>query len=347
MDRRRAGWRRRGGRLSRTAFLTGATGFIGSRLARTLHEQGWALRCLVRRPERATALESLGAELVAGDIDDIAALARGLDGATLACHLAALYDIGVVDADAMERINVGGTRAFLEAIARAGTPRALYVSTTAALGPVAAGEGNETSSYDGPYPTAYHRTKTAAHRLALGAQAGGAPLVIVAPANVYGPGDHGPNARFLGDLLAGRVPALLSPPAWLSFAHVDDVVAGVAAAAERGETRGVYVLSGEHESVNAFADRAMRLAGKRAPRLRVPVPLAAATGALLDLVARPTGLRLPISRESVAIGGRGRWLHSHARATRELGYAPRSIDDGLPGTVSELVARRARGGSAT
>jgi dihydroflavonol-4-reductase len=284
---------------------------------------------------------------VRGDVNDRAALDRGLQGATLACHLAATYDIGIVDERAMERSNVGGTRTFLEAVAAAATPRALYVSTTAAMGTVAEGEGDETSSYDGPYPTAYHRTKTEAHRLALAAQRAGTPLVIAAPANVYGPGDEGPNARFLRDLLAGRVPALLSPPAWFSYAHVDDVVAGLVAAAERGTPEGVYVLSGEHESVNSFADRALRLAGKRAPRLRMPVALAAVSGAVLDVIARPTGLRFPITRESVAVGGRGRWLHGHARASAELGYTPRPLDAGLPETVNWLLHRHAKGGTAT
>ena len=114
-------------------FLTGGSGFIGSRLVRVLRSRGDRVRCLVRDPNRAGGLARLGAELVAGDITDTSALARGLAGAESAIHLAAVYDVGVVDKAAMERTNVEGTSAFLDAISRARTPRSIHVSTTVAL----------------------------------------------------------------------------------------------------------------------------------------------------------------------------------------------------------------------
>ncbi|MBI4544236.1 MAG: NAD-dependent epimerase/dehydratase family protein, partial [Gemmatimonadetes bacterium] len=266
-----------------------------------------------------------------------------LDGAEVAYHLAAAYEIGVVDERAMERANVGGTQAFLGAVEAAGTARAVYVSSTAALGPVPEGEGDEDTRYApaGRYPSAYHRTKAAAHRLALEAQRRGLPLVIVCPAFVYGPGDHGPGGRFIADLLAGRVPGLLTRPAWFSYVHVDDVAQGLVLAGERGAPGAVYVLSGEHASLNEFAARVARLAGRRPPLLRFPVPLARLTGALLDVVSRATGLRFPITREGVDAVARHRWLHSHERATRELGWRPRPLAEGLPETV-EWFARQVR-----
>ncbi len=190
----------------RLVFLTGATGFIGTRLARRLAEGGAGLRCLVRPTSRTGELERLGAELFVGETWDEAAVARGLAGAELAYHLAGYYDIGVVDAAAMRRTNVEGTRVFLAAIEGAGTARVVHVSTTVALGPVAAGEGDEGSEHGPRFTSEYERTKTAAHRLAVAAQRRGLPVVIVAPANVYGPGDEGPNGRFVKDLLAGRIP---------------------------------------------------------------------------------------------------------------------------------------------
>jgi nucleoside-diphosphate-sugar epimerase len=301
----------------------------------------------VRDPSKADVLRALGAKLVAGHVNDAAAIDAGLAGADIAFHLAAIYDVGVVDVAALERVNVEGTRTFLDALQRAGTPRAVYASTIAALGPVPEGEGDENSRYSGPYPSTYHRTKTEAHELALRAQAGGLPLVIVAPGNVYGPGDQGPNGRFLADVLAGRVPGMLRNPAWYSYVHVNDVVSGFIAAAERGETSGVYVLSGEHESVNGFAARAAKLAGRRPPPLRIPGPLAAATGAVLDVVTRLTGKRFPFSRESVAVGARDRFLHGYGRAARELGYAPRPISEGLPEMIEWLQRRRGSPRSAT
>jgi dihydroflavonol-4-reductase len=324
----------------RLAFLTGATGFIGSRLARQLAARGDRLRCLVRAGSDTTDLERLGAEIVVGELTDAATIERALADVDLAYHLAAIYDVGVVDAAALERTNVGGTRAFLEAVKRAGTPRAIYVSTTAALAPVEKGEGDETSEVPpgASFPSVYHRTKTEAHRLARKAQGRGLPLVVVCPAFVYGPGDHGPGGRFTTDLLAGRVPGLLMRAGWFSYVHVDDVVEGMLRAGELGRPGAVYILSGEHASVDDFAGRVCALAGKRPPRLRFPVPLAWLTGAILDVISRLTGMRFPISRENVQVTGGLRWVHSHATATRELDWHPRTLAEGLPETVADHLA---------
>lgn len=329
----------------RLIFLTGATGFIGSRLARELVSRGERIRCLVREGSDTSDLERLGAELVVGELTDSAVIERALAGVDVAYHLAAIYDVGIVDARALERTNVGGTRAFLEAVERAGTPLAVYVSTTVALAPVERGEGDETSEV-GPgakFPSVYHRTKTEAHRLAREAQGRGLPLVIACPAFVYGPGDRGPGGRFTADLLAGRVPGLLSTPAWFSYVHVDDVVDGLLRAGIGGPPGAVYVLSGEHASVNDFAERVCAIAGVRPPRLRFPAGLAWVTGAVLDVVSRLTGLRFPISRETVQVTGRGlRWVHSYATAARELDWEPRSLAEGLPPTVEWFMKERRR-----
>ena len=315
-------------------YITGGTGFIGERLTRRLLERGEQVRCLVRSPERAARLKQLGAELVQGDVADESAHLDGMRDARLAFHLAAIYDVGIVDRRALERTNIEGTRAFLSAVEKAKTARVVYTSSTVALGPTGSGDREPRDAYDGPYPTHYHRTKAEAHRLARAAQARGLPLIIVCPAYVYGPGDNGPGGRFLSDLLRRRVPALLTAPTTFSYVYVDDVVEALIVAAERGRVGEVYILSGEAATVNRFAERAAKLAGTKPPFLRFPAPLAGATGMLLDVIARPTGWRFPISRETVAVGSAGEWLHTHERATRDLGYAPRSLDQGLPETIA-------------
>lgn len=320
-------------------FMTGATGFIGRGLARLLAGRGYRLRCLVRSPERAAVLGALGAELLVGDASDEAAMRKGLDGARFACHLAGTYDLGTVDQDAMRRVNVDGTRAFLGALRTASVERALYTSTTAALGP-AEDVGSDDDVYSGPYPSIYHRTKTEAHRLAVAAQQEGLPLVIICPALVYGPGDRGPSGRYVMDVLRHRVPGLSTKPAWFSYAHVDDVARGMADALERGRNGVTYVLSGEHESVNEFTKRIARLGGTWAPPLRVPPFMIRVTGSIMDAAGRLTGARLPVSRELADTAATGaRWVHSHARASAELGYAPRTLDEGLPEVVREAQAR--------
>ena len=324
----------------RVTFVTGATGFLGSRLARALLERGDRLRCLVRDPRRAAALEAAGAELIPGDVTDPVAMEHGCRDAELACHLAAVYDLGVVDSALIERVNVDGTAEFLRAARTAAVPRTLYVSTTGALGPVEEGAGDEMSSWQGPFPSLYHRTKTRAHQLARAAQDAGDPVVIVCPAAVYGPGDHGPGGRFLLDIVRGRLPGFLSDPATFSYVHVDDAVAGLLAAADRGRAGATYVFSGDVLTINEFGTRAARLAGRKPPRLRFPTSLALATGALLDALSRSTGHRFTMSRESVRVSAGYRWVHSHDLATRELDWHPRSVDEGLPGTV-EWVKRLA------
>ncbi len=329
----------------RVYFLTGATGFIGSRLARRLLAGDGAtgatgatgaarLRCWARPTSDTSELERLGGEIVRGDLLDVDGLARALAGADVAFHLAAIYDVGLVDAAAMERTNVGGTGAFLEAVERSGVPRAVYVSTTAALGPVREGEGDESTEHGPRYVSVYERTKAEAHRLALAAQVRGLPLIIACPAMVYGPGDHSPNGRYIRDLIRGRLPGLPLHPSWFSYVHVDDVAEGIILAAERGASRSVYVLSGEYRSLNDFSQEVARLAGVRLPVLRFPAFAVRLTGSLADAVSRATGWRLSVTRETADFSLAGRVLHSHARATRELGWQPRTRAEGLPETIA-------------
>ena len=315
-------------------YVTGATGFIGARLTRRLLERGERVRILVRDPARAEKLKALGAELVQGDVADEATHRAGLRDAHLAFHLAAIYDVGVVDHRALERTNIEGTRAFLSAIATAQTPRAVYTSSTVALGPTRTDGEEPREAYAGPYPSHYHRTKAEAHRLARAAQERGQPIIIVCPAFVYGPGDNGPGGRFVRDLLRRRVPALLTAPSRLSFVHVDDVVDGLIAAGQRGQLGETYILNGEAASLNHYAARVAKLGATRPPVLRFPPALARMTGVVLDAIARPTGLQFPLSREAVTTTSGGDWIHGRARSERDLGYAPRSLDQGLPETVA-------------
>ncbi|MGH8647631.1 MAG: NAD-dependent epimerase/dehydratase family protein, partial [Gammaproteobacteria bacterium] len=189
---------------TRRVFLTGATGFIGTRLAERLGASGYTLRCLVRTDARATRLRELGAEILLGNVTDRALLERGMQDCELAYHVAAIYDLGVLNPSVMQQTNVEGTRAFLEAAGASRIRKAVYVSTTVALGPSSEGESENVTEYDGPYPSAYHRTKAQAHRLAREAQTRELPLIIVCPAYVYGPGDEGPAGRFIADLLRRR-----------------------------------------------------------------------------------------------------------------------------------------------
>jgi dihydroflavonol-4-reductase len=300
----------------------------------------------VRNRQRAADLVTLGADLIDGDAGDEAAVRRGMAGVDVAFHLAGIYDIGVVDREQLEHVNVHATRIFLDALESAGVARGVHVSSTVALGP-ANGRTDLDTPHAGPFPSVYHRTKTEAHWLARRAQQSGAPVVIVCPAFVYGPGDAGPPGRLIEDLIRGRVPGLLADPAVMSYVFVDDAAAAIAAAGDRGANGAVYVVGGEPHTINHFAERVCALLGKRAPRLRFPVPLASATGRLLDGVARVTGARFSISLESIRATARHSWHHDDREAREQLGHAPRSLEEGLPPTVEwfRREIRGVRGGS--
>ncbi|HUP88633.1 MAG TPA: NAD-dependent epimerase/dehydratase family protein [Longimicrobiales bacterium] len=314
-------------------YVTGATGFIGSRVARRFLERGEKVRCLVRNAARATELQRLGAELVTGDLADEATHLRAIDGARAAIHLAAIYDLGLVDRGALERTNVDGTRAFLNAAEKSGIDRTIYISTTVALGPVVSQPTEPVEAYDGPYHSVYHETKSEAHRLARAKQRAGVPLIIVCPSFVYGPGDDGPGGRFIRDIAGRKLPALLSAPSSFAYVYVDDVADGIIAALDRGVPGETYLLTGPFATMNEFAQSVARTAGVKAPRMRMPVGVARALGAMLDPVARLTGIRFPITAEGIRTTAIDRWLHTHERAKRDLGYAPRSLDSGLRETV--------------
>ncbi|HYC77769.1 MAG TPA: NAD-dependent epimerase/dehydratase family protein, partial [Planctomycetota bacterium] len=170
----------------------------------------------------------------------------------------------------------------------------------------------------------------------------GARVVIACPAYVYGPGDAGPGGRFISDLLRGRVPALVSETAWFSFVHVDDAVEGLVRVGDSGRIGAVYVLSGEALSFHDWVRAVAAAAGAKVPPLRIPATLARTTGRLLDRVSRTTGWRFPLTAEGIELVARGRWLHPHDRATRELGWTPRSVAEGLPETVAWFRAKQAR-----
>lgn len=315
-------------------YITGATGFIGSRVASRLLQRGERIRCLVRSRTKAGPLVAAGAELIEGDLTDIETHARGMQGARAAIHLAAIYDIGVVDRDALWRTNVEGTRAFLSGVRRAGGgARCVFVSSTVALGPCAGGEPTE--AYDGPYHSIYHHTKAESHRLARAAQHEGLPVVIVCPSFVYGPGDEGPAGRLIDDLRARRLPALLSEPSTFSYVYVDDVADGIVAALDRGQLGGVYVLSGEEATLTDYALQVCSKAGVKPPRWRFPLGLAKLVGAVLDPLSRLTKIRFPITSEAVRTTTSDPWRHAHARASHDLDYRPRSLADGLRATLRD------------
>jgi dihydroflavonol-4-reductase len=234
-------------------FVTGGTGFIGQPLVQHLLETGANVTVLVRQPNSPAAqtLQNLGATLVQGDVLKSETLRQPMQSADLLIHNAGIYEYGVTQAaaDKMQQVNVQGTRQTLEAALEAGVKKSVYVSTTVAYGASENAPRDETYRRSLPYGSHYERSKTEAHRVALEMQQRGLPLTIVCPNAVVGANDH----SMFGYLLRLYLLGLLPPVGWnkdvmLSLVHLEDVVRGIAQAAQHGKVGETYFLCGEAHS---------------------------------------------------------------------------------------------------
>ena len=227
-------------RNDKTTLLTGATGFVGSAVARTLAARGHALRLLVRPTSDRRNLAGLDGEIIEGDLTDEASLARAAAGCRFVVHVAADYRIWVPDPGAMQRANVEGTRAVMRAALAAGAERVVYCSSVAALGlrPDGAAADETTPVAEADIVGVYKRSKYAAEQAVLAmVREEGLPAVVVNPAAPVGPRDikPTPTGRMIVDAACGRMPAYVDTG--INVVHVDDVAEGHALALERGANR--------------------------------------------------------------------------------------------------------------
>jgi farnesol dehydrogenase len=321
-------------------LMTGATGFLGRRTAARLAREH-ELRLLVRGARPRPGLPE-NAEQVAGDVTDRAVLERAMAGCEAVVHAAALVKI-LAPASEFERINVGGFDNVLGAAAAAGVRRILYVSSFIALGPSEAGPGGVLDETAEPverrWINDYERTKAHADAAARRAIALGAPLIVVYPGVIYGPGELTEGnivVRHVLDLARGRLPALLGRPErrW-NYVFVDDVAEGIARALTRAPAGARYVLGGENVTQAEFYARVAETAGIRIPARRMPDGVARAAGAVMKLGARLTGGVPKLTPDLVEIY-RHDWAYDSSRARRELGYEPRDLASGMAETVEWL-----------
>jgi dihydroflavonol-4-reductase len=303
------------------ALVTGATGFVGSAVARALAAAGWQIRVLVRHGSDRRNLQGLAVEVVVGDLTDVASL----DGAVADCeamfHVAADYRLGALEPAQLYQTNVEGTRNILSAARRAGVARVVYTSSVATIGlPAGGSPGNEaTPAALADMVGHYKRSKYLAEQLVRDSAQTGAPVIIVNPSTPIGPGDvkPTPTGQIVLDAASGRMPAYVDTG--LNVVHVDDVAAGHLLAFDRGRVGERYILGGEDMTLRQILGEVARLSGRRPPRIRIPhsvvLPLAYASEAL----ARVTGRTTRITVEGVLMA-RKRMFFSSEKAVRELGY---------------------------
>ena len=317
--------------------MTGGTGFIGGRLVRKLRERGDDVAALVRSPDKALELERLGVELVKGDLTDSDAIRRGVEGAEGVFHGAAIYKIGIPKSqrEDMHETNVRGTERVLDAAIDAGVPKIVYVSTVNVFGNTkgeVVDESYERDTDDG-FLSYYDQTKYESHRAALDRIAKGAPIVIVQPGGVYGPGDHSEIGNMIDQAANGKLFAYMFPETGFNLVHVDDVAEGTILAFDRGEVGQSYVLGGEIANMRTLVDKTSEIAGRKPPKRELPVAVVKAVAPAGPVVGKLMGFP-PNLRELISVSDGVTYWAKDDKARERLGYAPRDLDTGLRQTLA-------------
>jgi nucleoside-diphosphate-sugar epimerase len=321
-------------------FVTGGTGFIGQALIRALAVQGHEVRALARRPEQLNLAGLSGVLPVPGDLSDAGLLYRAMIGCRQVYHLAALARAWAPRPEEFGRTNITGTRNVLEAAARAGIARVVHTSTVLVLGPTDGFVADETAAPSIPPLSRYQETKTEAEGVVAAYVQKGLPVVIVSPSLVYGPGAGKRRVsfnRFLQDFIKGR-PVVIPGDGTqiLNTAYLEDVVAGHLRAMERGRPGERYILGGENRTVREIVARVNELAGLRRKLVRIPFWTARLAGLFEEARTRLTGGTPLLTFRSVEVY-RHSWAYTSEKAVREIGYRPRSLDEGLLHTIRWLM----------
>jgi dihydroflavonol-4-reductase len=312
-------------------FITGATGFLGSHVARVFAEQGADLRLLVRTTSSLKNLEGLKAETVTGDLRDSASVEKAMSGCEVVLHVAADYRLWVRDAAEMYRSNVEGTRAVLEAARKHGVRSVVYTSSVATVG--FTGNGRPADE-DSPVCLAdmighYKRSKFMAEQLAVQAGRSGMRVVTVNPTTPVGEQDikPTPSGRIVVDFLKGKFPAYVDTG--LNLVDVHECARGHVAALEKGKTGERYILGGENLTLKQILDKLGAISGLPSPKVKLPYFFAYAAGLVDETVSgRWLGREPRATVETVRMGKKKMWASSE-KATHELGWKIVPAQDAL------------------
>ena len=317
--------------MSPAIVMTGAAGFIGSRVARQLYERGDEVVAIVRDPARADALRALGVRLVAGDLSSVDAIRSVVAGAGAVIHGAGSYRVGIPASErpVMYDSNVAATERVLDAAIAEGVGRIVYISTVNVFGDTKGIVRDETFRRDPAdgFVSYYDETKYLAHVAAEERIAAGAPITIALPGTTYGAGDHSAVGAQFKAAFDGSARYLAQTHVGVSPAHVDDVATGIVAALDHGRLGQSYVMCGENMRLGEAMAVAAKAGGRRLPRLTIPNGMVRLTARVLPNGGRLVGAN-PNLREIVRASDGVTYWASHAKATRELGYAPRDLASG-------------------
>ena len=312
-------------------FVTGATGFVGSHVARVLSQHGADLRLLVRKSSRTDLIDPLNADRVVGDLRDPESLKPAMQGCELVFHVAADYRLWIPDPDEMYRANVEGTRGIIRTAQEAGVRRVIYTSTVATIG--FTGNGHPADE-DSPVSLKdmighYKRSKFMAEQVAIEAARSGADVVVVNPTAPIGEQDikPTPTGRIVVDFLKKKFPAYVDTG--MNLVDVVEVAKGHMLAAERAKPGERYILGGENLTLKQILDRLAAITGLPSPNVKLPYAMALATGVVDTMVTGKLLRREPRVTIDAVRMGRKKMYASSAKAERELGWKNVAVDDAL------------------
>lgn len=303
-------------------FVTGATGFLGSHVARVLSDQGASLRLLVRPSSNLKNLAGLDAETASGDLRDPASLEKAMSGCDTVFHVAADYRLWVRDPQEMYRSNVEGTRAILEAARKVAVRRVVYTSSVATMGFTSNGHR---ADEDSPVALAdmighYKRSKFMAEQVALQAGRSGMHVVTVNPTTPVGEQDikPTPTGRIIVDFLKRKFPAYVETG--LNLVDVTECARGHIAALEKGKSGERYILGGENLSLKQILDELGAISGLPSPSVKLPYAFAFAAAVVDETISGRILGREPRATIDTVRMGRKKMFASSAKAERELGW---------------------------
>jgi dihydroflavonol-4-reductase len=319
----------------RPTLVTGATGFLGWHVARKLIERGHRVRALVRPGSRVRELD---VEVVTGDLRDPESLSRAAAGCGVVFHVAADYRLWAKNPADLFRSNVDGTRNMLEAARQAQVERLVYTSTVGCIGI----PGDEPGSERLPVGLdemsgAYKQSKFQAEQIALGFAEQGFPVIIVNPTAPIGDHDFKPTptGKIVLDFLKGNMPAFVDTG--LNLVDAGDTAEGHLLACERGKPGERYILGCENLTLEQILERLAGVSGRKAPRWRIPYPVAYLAGVVSTAVANVTGHEPRAPLDAVRMARKKMWVSSD-KARSELGFSPGPVDEALKRAVAWFQA---------
>ena len=325
--------------------ITGGAGFIGRAVVERLAKRGDEVVALVRDAGRARFLKDDAGRvnLLKSDLSSVAQMTVQMKGADAVIHGAGSYRIGIKasERDAMWDANVGATERVLDAAVAAGAQRIVYVSTANVFGNTKGELPDESYQRDEKlgFLSWYDETKYRAHQAAEERIKQGAPIVIVMPTNVYGPNDHTAAGAFLENAYRGKMSLVPFASGGVSWVHVEDLANGMVSALDRGRIGEAYALAGDPHRFGESYAIAARLGGHKPPRFNMPTRLLRWIAPINDRLGGLPGFTGNL-KEGISSGDGVTYWAKHDKATAELGFRPRSLEQGIVDTWGKPADQR-------